>query len=359
MRFISEYKNRKIAEILLKKIKETAKNKWIIMEVCGSQTHTILEEGIDTLLPENIILVHGPGCPVCVTPIEIIDYAYNLSLREDIILCSYGDMLRVPGTNGSLQDAKAKGGNIKMVYSSLDAIDIAIKNPDKKIVFFAIGFETTTPMNAKAIEIAEKNNIKNFYVLTSQVRIPPAMEAILNSPNCEINGFLAPGHVCTVMGYEEYEPIAEKYKVPIVVTGFEPLDLLEGIYLLIKALEEKNYKVINQYKRSVKREGNINAKKMIFKIFEIGDMKWRGIGIIKNSGFFLKNEYKRFDALNLIKEESISKENEICIGAEILQGKKKPVDCPAYKKICNPENPLGALMVSSEGACAAYYKYGK
>jgi hydrogenase expression/formation protein HypD len=359
MKFISEYKNREIAKILLEKIEKTLKNKWIIMEICGSQTHTILENGIDTLLPENLILVHGPGCPVCVTPIEIIDIAYNLSLREDVILCSYGDMLRVPGTYGSLLDAKAKGANIKMVYSSIDAIKIAISNPFKKVVFFAIGFETTTPMNAKAIEIAYEKNINNFYVLISQVRVPPAIEAILNSPYCEINGFLAPGHVCTVMGYKEYEPIAEKYKVPIVVTGFEPIDLLEGIYLLVKALEEKRYEVINQYKRSVKREGNLKAKEQIFKIFEIGDMKWRGIGVIPKSGFVLKKEYKKFDAINLINEKYFSKENEICIGAEILQGKKKPFDCPAYKKICTPENPLGALMVSNEGACAAYYKYGK
>lgn len=359
MKFISEYKNKEIAKILLERIKKSLRNKWVIMEICGSQTHTILENGIDTLLPENLILVHGPGCPVCVTPIEIIDIAYNLSLREDVILCSYGDMLRVPGTNGSLLDAKAKGANIKMVYSSIDALQIAISNPFKKVVFFAIGFETTTPMNAKAIEIAHKKNINNFYVLISQVRVPPAIEAILNSPYCEINGFLAPGHVCTVMGYEEYEPIAEKYKVPIVVTGFEPLDLLEGIYLLVKALEEKKYEVINQYKRSVKREGNLKAKEEIFNIFEIGDAKWRGIGIIPKSGFVLRKEYKRFDAMNLVNEKTFSRENEICIGAEILQGKKKPFDCPAYKKICTPENPLGALMVSSEGACAAYYKYGK
>ncbi len=359
MKFLSEYRNKEIAYALSQKIKQIAKNKWVIMEICGSQTHTILRDGIDSLLPENVILVHGPGCPVCVTPLEMIDYAYELSLRKDIILCSYGDMLRVPGTKGSLNDARIKGGNIKMVYSSLDALEIARKNSDKKIVFFAIGFETTTPMNAKAIEIAEKENINNFYVLASQVRVPPAITVILTSPGCEIKGFLAPGHVCTVMGYEEYEPIAEKHKVPIVVTGFESLDLLEGIYLLIKSLEGKNYKVINQYKRSVKREGNIFAKKTIFKVFETGDMKWRGIGIIHNSGFVLKERYKKFDARNLIFEKMKSEENKMCIAAEILQGKKKPTDCSAYRKICTPENPLGTPMVSTEGACAAYYKYGK
>ena len=359
MKFLSEYRNREIAKHLSLKIRDIAKNKWVIMEICGSQTHTILRDGIDSLLPENVILVHGPGCPVCVTPLEVIDYSYELSLREDVILCSYGDMLRVPGTRGSLHTARAKGGNVRMVYSSLDALDIARENPDKKIVFFAIGFETTTPMNAKAIEIAKEENINNFYVLISQVRVPPAIEAILNSPGCEINGFLAPGHVCTVMGYEEYEPIAKRYKVPIVVTGFEPLDLLEGIYLLIKALEEGKYEVINQYRRSVKREGNIEAKKIIFKVFEIGDMKWREKGTIPNSGFILKEEYKKFDARNLLHEKITSEENKMCIAAEILQGKKKPTDCSAYKKICTPENPLGAPMVSSEGACAAYYKYGK
>lgn len=359
MKFLTEYRNKEIALTFSRKIKRIAKNKWIIMEICGSQTHTILRDGIDLLLPKNVILVHGPGCPVCVTPLEMIDYACELSLRNDIILCSYGDMLRVPGTKGSLNDAKAKGGNVKIVYSSLDALEIARKTPDRKIVFFAIGFETTTPMNAKAIEIAKKKKINNFYVLASQVRVPPAIIAILNSPNCEIKGFLAPGHVCTIMGYEEYEPIAEKYRVPIVVTGFEPLDLLEGIYLLIKALEQRKYEVINQYKRSVRREGNIEAKKSIFKIFETGDMKWRGIGIIPDSGFVLKKEYQRFDARNLISEKISSEENELCIAAEILQGKKKPTDCSAYRKICTPENPLGAPMVSSEGACAAYYKYGK
>ncbi len=359
MKFLTEYRNKEIALAFSKKIKRIAKNKWVIMEICGSQTHTILRDGIDLLLPENVILVHGPGCPVCVTPLEIIDYAHELSLRKDVILCSYGDMLRVPGTKGSLNDAKAKGGDVKMVYSPLDALEIAKNNPDKKIVFFAIGFETTTPMNAKAIEIAEKEKIENFYVLTSQVRVPPAIEAILNSPGCEIKGFLAPGHVCTVMGYEEYEPITEKYNVPIVVTGFEPLDMLEGIYLLIKALEEKNYTVINQYKRSVRREGNKEAKKTILKIFETGDMRWRGIGVIPDSGFVLKQRYKKFDARNLLADKIKSEENKLCIAAEILQGKKKPTDCSAYRRICTPENPLGAPMVSSEGACAAYYKYGK
>jgi len=331
------------------------------MEICGGQTHTIIKYGIDEMLPDKINIVHGPGCPVCVTPLEIIDKAIEIASTPGVIFCSFGDMLRVPGSKKDLFTVKSEGGDVRIVYSPLDAVKIAMKNPDKKVVFFAIGFETTAPANAMAVWRAKELGLKNFFALVSHVRVPPAIITILESPWNMINGFIAAGHVCTVMGYEEYEPIAEKYKVPIVVTGFEPVDILQGIFMLIKQLEEGRHEVENQYKRSVRREGNIPAKQLIFKVFEIADMKWRGIGLIPNSGFKLKEEFSEFDAEKVFSEISTIKteESSLCISGYVLQGVKKPSDCPAFGTLCTPLNPLGAPMVSSEGACAAYYNYGR
>lgn len=360
MKYLSEFRE----PLKVKKIIEKIKNfrgKHIIMEICGSQTHSILSSGIDALLPENIILVHGPGCPVCVTPREMIDTAIELAKMERNYLFTYGDMLRVPGSKESLFQAKGDGAKVKMVYSPFDAINFARENPDKNIIFFGIGFETTTPANAMAILKAREINLKNFYVLIAQFRVPPAIEAILNDKFNKVEGFLAPGHVCTVMGTGEYIPIAEKYKVPIVVTGFEPFDLAQGIYMTIEMLERNEYGVKIQYKRSVKPEGNLKAKEIIYRVFKIGNQKWRGIGEIPDSGFILREEFLDMDARNLLKGkiEEIEETKEGCIASLILQGKKKPLDCKLFGKECTPLNPLGAPMVSSEGACAAYYKYKK
>lgn len=357
MKYLSEYRDKKLAKKILHLIREKIRGNWKIMEVCGGQAWTIINYGIDKLLPRKITLVHGPGCPVCVTPIEIIDKAVALAKMEEVILCSYSDMLRVPGSEKDLLTAKSEGADIRVVYSPLDVIKIAKQNPLKKIVFFAIGFETTVPGNAITLEIAEIESINNIYLLVSQLRIPPALELILASSS--IHGLLAPGHVCTIMGYKEYEEIANKYEVPIVVTGFEPIDLLEGILILIEALENKEIKVFNQYKRSVKRNGNLEAKSIIDKFFEIKDQEWRGLGLIPRSGFYLREEYKKYNAENLLKSEIKSKEKSLCIAGEILQGIKKPTECKAYRKLCTPSRPLGAPMVSAEGICAAYYNSGR
>ncbi|HIE41512.1 MAG TPA: hydrogenase formation protein HypD [Candidatus Aenigmarchaeota archaeon] len=357
MKYLSEYRDKKLAKKILHLIREKIRGNWKIMEVCGGQAWTIINYGIDKLLPRKITLVHGPGCPVCVTPVEIIDKAIALAKMEEVILCSYSDMLRVPGSEKDLLTAKSEGADIRVVYSPLDVIKIAKQNPLKKIVFFAIGFETTVPGNAITLEIAEIKSINNVYLLVSQLRIPPALELILASSS--IHGLLAPGHVCTIMGYKEYEEIANKYEVPIVVTGFEPIDLLEGILILIEALENKEIKVFNQYKRSVKRNGNLEAKSIIDKFFEIKDQEWRGLGLIPRSGFYLREEYKKYNAENLLKSEIKSKEKSLCIAGEILQGIKKPTECKAYRKLCTPSRPLGAPMVSAEGICAAYYNSGR
>jgi len=357
MKYLSEYRDKKLAKKILHLIREKIRGNWKIMEVCGGQAWTIINYGIDKLLPRKITLVHGPGCPVCVTPVEIIDKAIALAKMEEVILCSYSDMLRVPGSEKDLLTAKSEGADIRVVYSPLDVIKIAKQNPLKKIVFFAIGFETTVPGNAVTLEIAEIKSINNVYLLVSQLRIPPALELILASSS--IHGLLAPGHVCTIMGYKEYEEIANKYEVPIVVTGFEPIDLLEGILILIEALENKEIKVFNQYKRSVKRNGNLEAKSIIDKFFEIKDQEWRGLGLIPRSGFYLREEYKKYNAENLLKSEIKSKEKSLCIAGEILQGIKKPTECKAYRKLCTPSRPLGAPMVSAEGICAAYYNSGR
>ncbi len=360
MKFVDEYRDIKTVEVLAEKIKSAVTQDWTIMEICGGQTHSIMKYRLQDFLPEKITLVHGPGCPVCVTPVEIIDKAHFLARREDIILASFGDMLRVPGSETDLLKIKAEGGDVRIVYSPLDAVNIAEKNPDKNVVFFGVGFETTAPANAMSVVEAKRRALTNFSILSSHVLVPPAMEAILSSSENLIQGFLAAGHVCTVMGYEEYIPTAEKYKTPIVVTGFEPVDILKGILSCVRQLENKDSFVENEYKRFVKKEGNIPAKQTMFEVLEITDRTWRGIGEISQSGFKIKEKYADFDAEKIFDLKSISKEEpKVCIAGEIMQGLKKPFECPAFGKECKPENPLGSPMVSSEGACAAYYRYNR
>jgi len=358
MRFIEEYRDADAARRFADAIRKTVTRPWTVMEVCGGQTHAIMKFGIDELLPPQVTLLHGPGCPVCVTPVELIDKAVELASRPEVIFCSFGDMLRVPGTKGDLLSAKAAGGDVRIVYSPMDALQLALKNPDRQVVFFAVGFETTAPANAMAVYQAKRLGVKNFSILVSHVLVPPAMEAILNAPNNRVQGFLAAGHVCTVMGYTEYEPIAKKYRVPIVVTGFEPLDILQGIYMCVKQLEEGRAEVENQYARSVRREGNRPAQVLIREVFEVVPRKWRGIGEIPQSGLGLREPYREFDAeQRFVLETGNVEEASECISGLVLQGAKKPTDCPAFGTKCTPEHPLGATMVSSEGACAAYFKY--
>ncbi len=360
MKYLSEFRDPEAAQILSQKIKEVTIHNWKIMEVCGGQTHSILKYSIDELLPEKITLIHGPGCPVCVTPLEMIDKAIEIASRPNVIFTSFGDMLRVPGSKMDLLSVKANGGDVRMVYSPLDSVKIAQANPDKNVVFFAVGFETTAPANGMSVLRAKELGLKNYSILCSHVLVPPAIEALMSGFNSSINGFLSAGHVCTVMGYEEYIPLAEKYKIPIVVTGFEPIDILQGILKCVSLLEEGKNVVDNQYSRAVRKEGNIAAKEIIRKVFEVTDRKWRGIGLIPNSGLKLKDEFAEFDAERIfdIKDIQID-EPEVCIAGEVLQGLKIPTDCPAFGKECTPENPLGAPMVSSEGACAAYFHYKK
>jgi hydrogenase expression/formation protein HypD len=358
MKFIEEYRD---ADAARKYARETARittKPWTIMEVCGGQTHTIVKFGIDELLPAEIKLLHGPGCPVCVTPIELIDKAIDIASRADVILCSFGDMLRVPGSKVDLLSVKAAGGEVRTVYSPLDALKIAEVNTDRQVVFFAVGFETTAPANAMAVYQARERGIDNFSLLVSQVLIPPAIEAILDSPEVGVQGFLAPGHVCTVMGYTEYEPISKKYRVPIVVTGFEPLDILQGTYMCVKQLEEGRAEVENQYTRVVQRDGNRRAKEIMREVFRVVPRKWRGIGEIENSGLALNEAFASYDAEQRFGvAEYTADESPECISGLILQGVKEPIECPAFGRGCTPEHPLGATMVSSEGACAAYYRY--
>ncbi|NIP38572.1 MAG: hydrogenase formation protein HypD [Candidatus Dadabacteria bacterium] len=358
MKFIDEYRDPDSAYRYSNLIKDITTKRWTIMEVCGGQTHAIVKFGIDKLIPDKIELLHGPGCPVCVTSVELIDKALSIASLENVIFCSFGDMLRVPGTAGDLLCVKAKGADVRVVYSPLDCLKIAKDNPSKKIVFFAVGFETTAPTTAMTLYQAYENDINNFSLLVSHVLVPPAIEAILSSYNNKVQGFLAAGHVCTVMGYKEYFPIAEKYRVPIVATGFEPLDLLQGIYMCIRQLEEGRHEVENQYKRSVRENGNLKAIQIIEEVFELVPRKWRGIGEIEQSGLGIKKKYESFDAEKLFNLESYSAdESKDCISGLVLQGVKKPPECQAFGTQCKPEHPLGATMVSSEGACAAYYKY--
>ena len=358
MKYLDEYRDAHIARALLAEITQQARQPWVLMEICGGQTHTIMRYGLDELLPPNIELVHGPGCPVCVTPLETIDKALELASRPEVILVSYGDMLRVPGSHADLFQVKAAGGDVRVVYSPTDALKIARQNPERKVVFLAIGFETTAPANAIAVWQAKHERIENFSVLVSHVLVPPAIRALMTSPDCRVNGFIAPGHVCTVMGCGEYEALARDFRVPIVVGGFEPVDLLEAILLLVRQLEKGESRVENQYVRSVNYRGNLPAQRVVEEVFEIADQKWRGIGIIPRSGLRVREEYGDYDASRIFDLASITAEEPAeCISARVLQGLKKPTDCPAFGMRCTPHNPLGAPMVSSEGACAAYYNY--
>ncbi len=358
MKFIDEYRNAEPANRLAEAICRITSRAWTLMEVCGGQTHAIVRFGIDELLPGRITLVHGPGCPVCVTPVELIEKALEIASRPEVIFCSFGDMLRVPGRTKDLLTVKAQGGDVRVVYSPLDALLVARENPARQVVFFAVGFETTAPANAMAVYQAHQQDLHNFSLLVSHVLVPPAMEAVLLSPGCRVQGFLAAGHVCTVMGYTEYEPIAAKYRVPIVVTGFEPLDILQGIYMCVRQLETGRAEVENQYSRSVRREGNLPAQELIRQVFTTVPRKWRGIGEIPRSGLGLTPKYSAFDAeLRFGVADRNVEEPAECMSGMILQGLKKPFECPAFGLTCTPEQPLGATMVSSEGACAAYYRY--
>lgn len=360
MRFVDEYRGEPEAQALFGALRRDTHHSWNLMEVCGGQTHTLMRSGIDRMLPEAIGLIHGPGCPVCVTPLELIDQALAIARRPEVIFTSFGDMLRVPGSSTDLLAVKSAGGDVRMVYSPLDAVKLARENPGREVVFFAVGFETTAPPNAMAVWQAQRFGLDNFSILTSHVLVPPAMEAILASPDCRVQGFLAAGHVCAVMGYWEYEPIAEQYRVPIVVTGFEPLDLLQGIHMAVAMLEAGRWGVENQYVRAVTRDGNLPAQKLVAQVFEVCDRKWRGIGTIPRSGLRLREEFRRFDAETKFEVSGIvAEESALCMAGEVLQGIRKPNQCPAFGVQCTPEKPLGAPMVSSEGACSAYYRYAR
>jgi hydrogenase expression/formation protein HypD len=358
VKYVEEYRDPVAAQQYAEAIARTVTRPWTLMEICGGQTHTIVKYGIDELLPPQVRLVHGPGCPVCVTPLELIDKALQIAAQPNVIFCSFGDMLRVPGSAGDLFGVKAAGGDVRIVYSPTDAVQIAVQNPGKQVVFFAVGFETTAPANAMSVFQAKKMGLHNYTVLVSHVLVPPAMEAILGAPDNQVQGFLAAGHVCTVMGFEEYEPIAQKYKVPIVVTGFEPLDLLQGIAMCVAQLEEGRFEVENQYARSVRRQGNVAAQQLVAQVFRVVPRKWRGIGEISHSGLGLAPEYAEFDAETRFGVTGYTAEEDPeCISGLVMQGARKPEECTAYGKRCTPDHPLGAPMVSSEGACAAYYRY--
>lgn len=362
MRYVTEFRDATAGHALVGAIRRTISRSWTIMEVCGGQTHAIVRFGLDALWPKELRVVHGPGCPVCVTPVGLIDQAVLLASLPNVVLCSFGDMLRVPGSNGDLFGAKAAGGNVRIVYSPLDALALARANPDREVVCFAVGFETTAPAYAMAVVEARRSGVKNFTLLVAHVLVPPAMEAILAAPGNRVQGFLAAGHVCTVMGYEDYEDLARRYHVPIVVTGFEPVDILEGVYLLVRQLEETRAQVENQYTRSVRRQGNPQARAIVEEVFEVCPRAWRGIGEIPQSGLQLRAAYTDFDALTRFQDEvtrpgAIGMENPECRSGLVLQGMLSPPDCPAFGNRCTPETPLGAPMVSSEGACAAYFRY--
>jgi hydrogenase expression/formation protein HypD len=358
VKFIDEYRDPEAAARYAGLIRQITTRPWTIMEVCGGQTHAIVKFGVDELLPPAITLVHGPGCPVCVTPLEVIEKALEIASRPGVTFCSFGDMLRVPGRENDLLWVKAEGGDVRIVYSPLDAVALARAHPDREVVFFAVGFETTAPANAMAVYQAAREGLKNFSLLVSHVLVPPAIEAILSSPANRVQGFLAAGHVCTIMGYGEYEPIARRYRVPIVVTGFEPLDILQGVHMCVQQLEEGRAEVENQYARAVRPSGNTKAQALVREVFEIRPRKWRGVGEIPESGLGLRRQYRPFDAEERfgVAAHALDEPSECCSGL-ILQGLKKPHECPAFGTRCTPEHPLGATMVSSEGACAAYYRY--
>jgi hydrogenase expression/formation protein HypD len=361
VKHLDEYRDPQLAGALAAAIRDAVTLPWTLMEVCGGQTHSILKSGLEQMLPPEITLVHGPGCPVCVTSAELIDRAVALALRPEVILTSFGDMLRVPGTSLSLFDAKARGGDVRVVYSPLDALRLAQANPQREVVFFAVGFETTAPANAMAVYQASRLGVGNFSILVAHVRVPPAMEAILQAPGCRVQGFLAPGHVCTVQGYREYEGLAAKYRTPIVVTGFEPVDILEGIRMAVLQLQQGRYEVENPYARVVQRDGNPVALRVVSEVFTEVDRDWRGVGVIPLSGLALHPTYRKFDAESRFPFPlaAAASTPTACIAGQVLQGLRKPFDCPAFGTQCTPDRPLGAPMVSSEGACAAYYLYGR
>lgn len=358
MKFLDSYRDREASLQLVAAIEKVVTQPWNLMEICGGQTHSIVRCGIHTLLPQEINLIHGPGCPVCVTPVETIDLGIAIARRREVIFCSFGDMLRVPGAGGDLFRAKSEGADVRIVYSPLDSLKIARANPDREVVFLAVGFETTAPANAMALYQARAENLQNFSVLCAHVLVPPAIKAMLETPENSVQGFLAAGHVCTVVGYEEYDSLAANYGVPIVVTGFEPVDILHGIYMCILQLEEGRAKVENQYSRSVRRKGNRVARKMMNEVFQVRNRKWRGIGEITDSGLELSSAYREFDAEKRfdLNTPCVDADNG-CISGLVLQGIRKPKECPYFGNRCRPEHPLGATMVSSEGACAAYYRY--
>jgi hydrogenase expression/formation protein HypD len=360
MKYLTEFRNGEIAQRMAREIHQVATRPWKIMEVCGGQTHSIIKNGIDQMLPEGIEMVHGPGCPVCVTPLVLIDKALAIAAQPGVIFCSFGDMLRVPGTESDLFQVKGHGGDVRVVYSPLDAVELAAKNPDRQVVFFGVGFETTAPANAMSVYLAKRRGIKNFSLLVSHVLVPPAVEAIMSSPGNQVQGFLLAGHVCSVMGYWEYPPIAEKYQIPLVVTGFEPLDLLEGIRRCVVQLEAGRYEVENAYPRIVSYDGNQAAQKLLHEVFEVTDRAWRGIGVIPRSGWRLSKAYREFDAEERFRISGIhTEESKLCRSGDVLRGAIKPAECAAFGKECTPRHPLGATMVSSEGACAAYFNYGR
>ncbi len=360
MKFLNEYRDPALARKLLEEIEELATHPWNIMEICGGQTHSLVKNGILSVLPENIRMLHGPGCPVCVTPLHLIDKAIYLAMHKEVVLCSFGDMLRVPGSEMSLLEAKAKGADIRILYSPLEAVRIAQQNPEKEVVFFAVGFETTAPANALSVIQAKALRLSNYSILTSHVLVPPAIKALMDDPEAKIDAFLAAGHVCSIMGYWQYHELAAAYHIPIVVSGFEPLDLLMAILAAVKQLENKQAKVENQYRRIVSEAGNKEAQKLINEVFEEADQMWRGIGTIPQSGWKIKDKYRHFDADRKFAIDIVSvDENEDCIAGDIMKGVKKPFQCPQFGKECNPQNPLGAPMVSSEGACAAYYNFNR
>ena len=360
MKYLTEFRNGEIAQRMAREIAQIATRPWKIMEVCGGQTHSIIKNGIDQMLPPGVEMIHGPGCPVCVTPLELIDKALAIAAQPGVIFCSFGDMLRVPGTEWDLFQVKGNGGDVRVVYSPLDAVDLAEKNPDKQVVFFGVGFETTAPANAMSVRAAKMRGLKNFSLLVSHVLVPPAIEAILQSPGNQVQGFLLAGHVCTVMGYWEYPPIAEQYHIPLVVTGFEPLDLLDGIRRAVLQLERGEARVENAYERIVSYGGNLEAQQLLARVFEVTDRAWRGIGVIPRSGWKLNAEYREFDAEQRFQISGIhTQESALCCAGDVLRGAIKPAQCPAFGKECTPRHPLGATMVSSEGACAAYFNYGR
>ncbi len=358
MKYLDEFRSPELAARLLDEIRAVTTRHWSLMEVCGGQTHSIIRNGIDQLLPETVELIHGPGCPVCVTPLEVIDKALVIAARSDVIFCSFGDMLRVPGSHQDLFRVKSEGGDVRVVYSPLDALKIARENPAKEVVFFGIGFETTAPANAMAVVQAKRQGLGNFSMLVSHVLVPPALEAILRQPSNRVQAFLAAGHVCSVMGYWQYPALAQRYQVPIVVTGFEPLDVLEGIRRAVQQLEDGRAEVENAYERAVTREGNLPAQQLLDQVFEVCDRGWRGIGVIPQSGWKLRDPYREFDAaIKFAVTDIQTQEPALCHSGEVLTGRIKPHQCPAFGVECTPRHPLGATMVSNEGACAAYFQY--